>query len=474
MPSVVATLQALVVELRATIVDLRAANVRLEERVRDLETRVGQHSGNSSRPPSSDLPGTPKRPPSRPSGRGRGGQPGHVAHQRAMAPPERVDVVTDHWPLHCQACEACLTVLPQTPGAPDFVAHQVTELPVIHPRITEYRLHRLACPSCGTRTRAALPAGVPTGSFGPRVQATVAMLGGRFRLSRRETSGVMGQVFGVPISIGSVDALCQATGEALAPVTAALVATLPSAPLLHADETRWPHDGHNWWLWMVRSAQATVFVLSPSRGGRVIRELIGADYHGVVTSDRYAGYNWLDPAFRQLCWAHLARNFEGLVTRGGDGTHIGVWARSLICSLFADRSAFVEDRTSLRTYQLRTRQMQSGFGDLLTQGTLSADLRVRRMCAGIDSLWPALWTYLDVPGVEPTNNVAERAIRPAVLWRKGSFGTQSGSGARFASAMLTVAATCRMHGLDLFAYLAGVCTASMAGHAVPQLLPASA
>ena len=118
--------------------------------------------------------------------------------------------------------------------------------------------------------------------------------------------------------------------------------------------------------------------------------------------------------------------------------------------------------------------MQSGFGELLTQGTLSADLRVRRMCKGIDSLWPALWAYLDVPGVEPTNNVAERAIRPAVLWRKGSFGTQSGSGARFASAMLTVAATCRMHGLDLFASLAGVCTAGMADLAVPQPLPASA
>ena len=196
--------------------------------------------------------------------------------------------------------------------------------------------------------------------------------------------------------------------------------------------------------------------------------------HGVVTSDRYAGSNWLDPAFRQLCWAHLARNFEGLVTRGGDGTHIGVWARSLYRSLFADRSAFVEDRSSLRTYQRRTRRMQSGFGDLLTQATGSADLRVQRMCKGIDSLWPALWTYLDVPGVEPTNNVAERAIRPAVLWRKGSFGTQSGSGARFAGAMLTVAATCRMHGLDLFAYLAGVCTASMADLAVPQLLPAHA
>ena len=212
-----------------------------------------------------------------------------------MAPPGWVDVVTDHWPLHCQACEACLTVLPQTPGAPDFVAHQVTELPVIQARITEYRLHRLACPSCGIRTRASLPAGVPTGSFGPRVQATVAMPGGRFRLSRRETSGVMGQVTGVPISIGSVDALCQATGEALAPVTAALVATLPTAPLLHAEGTRWPHDGRTWWLWMVRCARATVSFPSPSRGG-LIREQTYVEYHGLLTSDRDAGSDWLDPA----------------------------------------------------------------------------------------------------------------------------------------------------------------------------------
>ena len=242
-----ATLQAIVVELQATvadqrvtIVDPRAANVRLEERDRDFENWAGQHSGNSSRPPSSDLPGTPKRPPTRPSGWGRGGQTDHVAHQRAMASPERGDVVADHWPLHWQACQARLTVLPQTPGlpglagAPDFVAHQMTELPVIHSRVTEYRLHRLACVSCGTRTRASLSAGVPTVSFGSRL---------------------------VPTRLRSVDVPRQGTGVALVPVTAALVSTLPWTPLVHADGTRWPHDGHNWWLWMVRSAQATVFVL---------------------------------------------------------------------------------------------------------------------------------------------------------------------------------------------------------------------
>ncbi|NBT26535.1 MAG: hypothetical protein EBT09_08305 [Actinobacteria bacterium] len=116
-----------------------------------------------------------------------------------------------------------------------------------------------------------------------------------------------------------------------------------------------------------------------------------------------------------VCWAHLVRNVECLVIRGGDGTQIGVWARSLYRAHLADWSAFVEDRTSLRTYERRTRQMQSGFGELLTQGTGPADLRVRRMCKGIDSLWPTLRTYLDVPGVEPTNNGAACAIRPAVL-----------------------------------------------------------
>ena len=173
----------------------------------------------------------------------------------------------------------------------------------------------------------------------------------------------------------------------------------------------------------------------------------------MVTSDRDACSNWLSPAYLTLvCWAHLARNVESLVTSGGDGTRTGVWARSLIRSLFADRSAFVEDRTSMRTSQFRTRQMQSGFGEFLTQGVGSAEPRVRWMCEGIDPLWPALWTSLDVPGVEPTDNVDERAIRPAVLWRKGSFGMLSGSGARFASAMLTVAATCRMHSLGVVSH----------------------
>ncbi|NBT27512.1 MAG: hypothetical protein EBT09_13415 [Actinobacteria bacterium] len=218
--------------------------------------------------------------------------------------------------------------------------------------------------------------------------------------------------------------------------------------------------------------QATVFVPSPGRGGRVIRELTRAVSHGVVTSDREAGSDCPDPASLTLvCWALPARNAGGLVPRDGDGNSTGVWARSLSRSLFAGRSAFVENRMSVRTYQ---RRMQSGSGELLTQGSGSADLRVRRMCKGSDHLWPALRPSQDVPRGEPTNNVSERAIRPAILWRKGSSGTQSGSGARFAGAMLTVAATCRMHGLDLFACLAGVCTASMADLAVPQLLPAPA
>ena len=157
------TLQALVVEQQATIAEQLATITQLQDRVRNLATRLGQHAGNSSRPPSSGLPGTPKRPPSRPSGRGRGGQPGHVTHQRAMAPPGRVDEVTGHWPVHCQVCK---TDLPQTPGAPDFVAHQVTELPLIHPRFSGHRLHRLACPSCRARTRASLPAGRLPGSWG--------------------------------------------------------------------------------------------------------------------------------------------------------------------------------------------------------------------------------------------------------------------------------------------------------------------
>jgi transposase len=302
--------QVVIVALAAGLAAERAARRGLEARVRDLEARLGQTSANSSRPPSSDPPwtrggGSKRRPPPETGGRRAGGQPGHTGHFRALAPPERVDGVVDHWPAQRAGCAVAL---PRGGGrGGTYVPHHVTELPVLRAVVTEHRLHRVACGACGATTCATLPPEVPAGATGPRLQATVATLSGPYRLSRRQVVDLCGTLLDAPLSVGSVNALCQATSDALAQPVAALAATLPRAPVAHADETPWKQGRDRPWLWVAVSALATVFRIAPRRDRRVIQELIGAAYTGTLVTDRYSAYAWLDLAYRQVCWAQTIR-----------------------------------------------------------------------------------------------------------------------------------------------------------------------
>jgi transposase len=451
---------------------LAVANTRLEGRVRDLEARLGQNSSNSSRPPSSDPPQTPRRPAPPPTGRTRGGQPGHVAHQRALVPLVRVDRIVDHRPATCGHCAAPLPAT-EVAGEPDVVAHQVTELPLVRAVVTEHRLHRVVCAACGRGTRAPLPQDVPAGAFGPRLQATVATLSGAYRLSRRQVADLCGTVLDAPLAASSVDGLCQATATALAAPMAAAQATLPTAPVANADETRWPQAGRTQWLWVVVTGLATVFTIATSRGSRVIKDLLGEDYTGILGSDRYAGYAWLDVAWRQVCWAHLKRDFTGLVDRGGPAQPVGRAAVALIHDLFATWHRFRSGALDRAGLQVTLQPVQDAFAAVLDKGARCPDAKAAGLCRALDRLWPALWTFVDEEGVEPTNNAAERAIRPAVLWRKGSSGTQSDGGARFVERLLTVTATCRQQGRSVLDYLTDVCIATQRGQPTPSLLPAT-
>jgi transposase len=449
---------------------LAAANARLEARVRDLEVRLGQNSSNSSRPPSSDPPQAPRRPAAPPTGRARGGQPGHVAHQRAVVPPERIDQIVNHRPATCRHCMAPLSgaTVSESDGEA-FVAHHVTEVPPVRALVTEHRLHQVRCPACGQATRALLPPDVSAGAFGPRLQATVAVLSGQYRLSRRQVADVCGTVLDAPLAASSVAGLCQATAVALATPVAALQATLPAAPVANADETRWPHAGQTQWLWVVVTGLATVFTIAASRGSQVIKDLLGEDYGGVLGSDRYAGYAWLDVTWRQVCWAHLKRDFQALVDRGGAAQAIGKAALVQVHELFTAWHQFRQGTLDRAGLQQALQPVQDAFAPLLDDGMQGADAKAAGLCAALDRLWPALWTFADEDGVEPTNNAAERALRPAVLWRKGSFGSQSDGGARFVERLLTVTATCRQQGHSVLDYLTAVCTAAGSGQPIPTL-----
>ncbi|HYY82262.1 MAG TPA: IS66 family transposase [Actinomycetes bacterium] len=447
--------------------------VTLEAEVRELKARLGQNSTNSSRPPSHDPPQAPRRSVA-PTGRPPGGQPGHVAHQRAVVSPERVDRIIDHRPTRCGQCARALPVGSLAGLGDDFVAHQVTEVPPLRSEVTEHRLHRVRCPACGAQTRAALPLGVPRGAFGPRLQATVAVLSGRYRLSRREVADVCETVLDAPLGVGSVDGLCQATADALATPVAEVAATLPATPLANADETRWRQAGQTRWLWTVVTPLATVFVIASSRDSRIIKGLLGEAFAGILGSDRWSAYGWLDVALRQICWAHLKRDFQALVDRGGAAGPVGVAALALIHDLFATWHQFRDGAFDRAALQARLQPVQGAFGRVLDDGARCPDAKAAGLCRALDRLWPALWTFLEVDGVDPTNNAAERALRPAVLWRKGSLGTQSDGGARFVERMLTVVATCKQHSRSVLDYLTTVCIAAQLGQPVPSLLPVTA
>jgi transposase len=459
--------------VQAVLVALTGQVAALTAEVRELRAQVRQHSGNSSRPPSSDPPQAPRRPPAAPSGRRPGGQPGHVAHQRTPAAPERVDRVVDHF---APICARCAAPLPAEVASAGFVAHQVTELPPVRAVVTEHRRHRVVCAACGAGTRAALPAAVPRGAFGPRLQATVALLRGQYHLSQRQVADLCGALLDTPLAPGSVAGLCRGTAAALEEPVAAVRATLPAAGVVNADETHWPRPqaGRTHWLWVAVTGLATVFTLAASRSSAVLKGLLGEDYPGVVGSDRYSGYAWLDESCRQLCWAHLRRDLQALADRGGTAQAVGAAALAVVHDLFTEWYRFRDgtlDRAGLISAMA---PVQDALAAVVDAGLACSDAKAITLCRALDRLWPALWTFVDADGVDPTNNAAERALRPAVLWRKGAYGTQSDAGDRFVERLLTVVATCKQHGRSVLDYLTAVCTATQRGLSPPGLLPAPA
>jgi transposase len=461
----------LVAEQATAIAALQEQVAALQRENAELRARLGQHSSNSSRPPSSDLPGTrapAKRPP---RGRRPGGQPGHPGHQRVLLPLEQVDRVIPLVPTACRQCGEALAAAGA--GDPADERQQVTELPPPRAEVTEYRLAARRCGKCGTVTRAPRPAEVGAGSFGPRLQALVALLSGRYRLSRREVVQLMSDVWGAEVALGSVVELEQATSAALAPVVAEAHTLAQQATVANVDETGWREGRRKAWLWVMVTALLTVFRVDRARSGQVARELLGPTWRGIVGSDRFSGYAWLEVPWRQVCWAHLKRDFQQMVDWGGAAAPIGTAALAIEGQVFERWHRFRAGAIDRATLQQELDPLRLALRDLLLDGMTSEHAKAAGRCTELLRLWPALWSFARYPGVEPTNNAAEQALRPAVLWRKGSFGTHSPAGSRFAERLLTVSATCRQQGRDLLGFLVAANQAARLGMLPPSLIPAS-
>lgn len=456
-------------ELVETNRRLVEANERLEARVAELERRLNRSSRNSSLPPSQDPPSAPKRPGWKGSGRTRGGQPGHEGRHRPLLPLEQVDEVVDHWPERCRSC-AHTFAEPELVDALEPWRHQVAELPPIAVRVSEHRLHSVSCPQCATATRAEPPRELPRSAFGPRLQAAVVTLAVRNRVSRRDTTELARELFGVELATGSVDAIVQRAGEALAAPHTRLEQQLKSAPVVNIDETGWKTAGASRTLWGALTSQSAVFRIAPGRHGFEARTLLGERFAGLVCSDRWRGYDYLDPSQRQLCWAHLLRDFtahsEGPAeqkTFGEDGVRIAG-------DLFAAWQGYQQDGDRARL-QAQIAPLQDELRALLEHAARkSSRTKYHRLFAkSLLKRWPALWTFAHTDGVEPTNNHAERGLRGAVIYRKLSLGSQSEQGERTIERLLSASITCRLQKRSLFDYLTDVLTANIRGDPIPAL-----
>lgn len=453
---------------QASLGALEARVVALEALVQTLQAQLKQTSQNSSRPPSSDPPQHSQLRRSR-GKRRRGGQPGHPGHTRTLLPVDAVDEIVVLKPEQCSGCHAALAGEDPTPWR-----HQVIDMPPITPVVIEYQWHQLVCPACGTVTRAPWPAGVPSGTYGPRAHATVALCTGAYHLSKRMTQQLMEDVFGIPVSVGTIRQLEQATTAALAAPVEEARTYVHQQAVAHLDETRWREGNKPAWLWMAVTTWVTVCVVRLSRGGQVARELLGETFAGILVTDRYSAYNWYPVRWRQLCWAPLLRDFAAMCDRGGASAALGEALLAQAHQMFHGWHQVREgalQRSTFRTYMTPLRREVER---LLDAGSRSGVPKTAGTCQDILKRRQALWTFVQVAGVEPTNNAAERAIRPGVLWRKGSFGTQSAAGSRFVESMMTVVSTLKQQQRNVFAYLTAACEAALCGTAAPSLLPAHA
>ena len=463
---------------------------RLRERVEELERQLNRTSRNSSVAPSSDPPLTRQQrrqlarerakkqlERERREARKQGGQPGHEGCSRPPAEPEQLTTgPVDSVPERC-GCGHHFTGDEEQVGVP--VCHQQWELPRIVPEVREWRRLRLACPDCGTPVLAELPAGVSLSMFGPRLHAHVAVLAGVCRLSREKIVELLGECYGIELSTGAVDKMLRRVSRVLHDPWRELHEAIKTAEAVHADETTWLCKADPCWLWTATTAALVCYRIDPRRTQEAAKRLLGEDFGGFVTSDRYVGYHWLDVLQQQLCWAHAVRQLTEISERPGTPGKLGARLLDIAGQVFAIHRELAPalagadhpEHPALLALREQLAPLRERFCELLEQGTRGRHPKTARFCDGLLQEYDALWTFCEVPGITPTNNDAERAMRGPVILRRISGGTQSERGNRWIERILSTLETCRRQGRSAHEYLHEAIDASLHSRPIPTLVP---
>lgn len=442
----------------------------LEGVVQNLSQRLNTNSTNSSLPPSANPlgaahPATKKKKAKRKAG----GQPGHPPHLKQLVPIERVDKVIPLVPTICEHCDAKLPA-EAGPDDPDPTRHQHFEMPPKVIETTEWQGHARTCKCCGHVNRAVIPADIRAHSVGPRLAGTLSYLAGELGVSKRGVAGFADEICGAPLCVGTICALEQEMSAALAPAHQEAIEAVRNADVKNVDETSWKLKGVTHWLWAAATATVAAFVIHARRSALGLAALLGEALHGIHCSDRWGVYGLLPVGQRQLCWAHLKRDFQKVVDRGGATAELGRRALRVVRDTFKLWHQFRGGGLTRAELQRRLESVQNRMNLILIEGLCGVAGPVATFCENVHALEDALWTFARVEGVEPTNNHIERLLRKGVLWRKRSFGCSSVAGCRFVERILTVVQTLRLQKRRVLDFLHASLQAHRAGEKGTKLL----
>ena len=463
-------------EAWAVIDALWAMNQALSQRVSHLEERLKIDSSNSSTPPSANPPGK-NLPKLKPKGQNRrGGQPGHRGSSRKLLPPEEVHETIPCHPESVCPCGGEVRVSHR------FERRQTFEIPKVTAWVREYQLHFGLCNRCGERHQAALPPGVPKGILGPNALALQALLVSYFHLSKAKVRMLFRDAFGLPVSTGALSESEAVMAEALAPLHAEAQAAIQQADQIGADETSFRQgtaDGGNppgkkAWVWVAVHPQLTVFRISLSRGQEAAKALLGEAFQGIVSCDRWSGYTWLPLEQRAHCWGHVFREYRRIAQRSGESGALGEQLLQLVRDVFAARN---EGTLAAQHPTLRERMrglLEQGAAYVPAAKEVSERAKTARTCQSLLKVEAAYWTFAAQEGVELTNNAAERALRPLVVWRKVCYGTQAERGSRMLERVFTVIETCRQQARPIWETLTQAIEAHLGKGTRPSLIPSHA
>jgi transposase len=451
-------------QLQAQLAELQAAVARLEQQL----AAARKDSSTSSKPPSSDIVKPAKTPPGR-DNRKRGGQPGHPKHERVLFPPEQVTHLETH-PLH--ACPCCGGPL-QRNGCLARIAQQV-DIERTPLRIEQHTAPEYWCVRCERPFKAPLPAHIEKGGLvGPRLTTLIAYLKGACHASYATIRKFLRDVVGVTISRGQLAKVIGKVSAALEAPYEGLLKALPEQAHLNVDETGHKDNGDLMWAWCFRAEMYTLFKIDPHRSADVLVEVLGREFEGVLGCDHFSAYRrYLRECgvLVQFCLAHLIRDVKFLTTLPGQQERAyGERLREALRRLFG----VIHRRGQLpaRAFQ---RQLQAARAAVLLAGTSNVPpgRYAQTMAKRLYNYGASYFTFVTTPAVQPTNNLAEQAIRFVVIDRLITQGTRSEAGQRWCERIWTVMATCAQQGRVVFDYLNEAVRRYFQGEAAPSLLPA--